>query len=39
MVAVLEFFVLAWVAFMLIGVVVVMTHMMISALTDIFRGD
>jgi hypothetical protein len=39
MIAVLEFFLFAWVLFMLIGVIVVMTHMMASALTDIFRGD
>jgi len=39
MLDVLAFFVFSWVVFMLIGVIVVMTHMMASALIDIFRGD
>jgi hypothetical protein len=39
MVAILEFLVVGWVIFMLAGVLLVLTFMMISALTDIFRGD
>jgi len=39
MVAILEFLVVGWVIFMLAGVLIVLTYMMISALTDIFRGD